>query len=53
MQPKDLNNDYSDNDWMQLAIDEARHGIGLTSPNPPVGAVIVKNDELVGKGCDR
>ena len=40
----------SDDKWMQLAIAEARNGIGLTSPNPPVGAVIVKNDHLLGKG---
>ncbi|MCP5537191.1 MAG: bifunctional diaminohydroxyphosphoribosylaminopyrimidine deaminase/5-amino-6-(5-phosphoribosylamino)uracil reductase RibD [Akkermansiaceae bacterium] len=39
-----------DDQWMQLAIDEARKGIGLTSPNPPVGAVIVKGDTLLGKG---
>lgn len=36
--------------WMKLAIAEARRGIGLTAPNPPVGAVIVKNGVLLGKG---
>jgi len=40
----------TDADWMQLAILEARKGIGLTSPNPTVGAVIVKNDQLLAKG---
>jgi len=35
---------------MRVAIAEARHGIGLTSPNPPVGAAIIKNDTLLGKG---
>lgn len=39
-----------DHQWMQIAIDEARHGIGLTSPNPSVGAVIVKGGNLLGKG---
>lgn len=39
--------------WMQLALDEARKGIGRTAPNPPVGAVIVKNGELLGKGWHR
>jgi diaminohydroxyphosphoribosylaminopyrimidine deaminase/5-amino-6-(5-phosphoribosylamino)uracil reductase len=38
----DGNSAISDSLWMQLAIDEARKGVGLTSPNPAVGAVIVK-----------
>lgn len=38
---------------MRIALDEARKGIGRTSPNPPVGAVIVKNGILVGKGWHR
>lgn len=50
MNLKDLNDDKSDNHWMQLAINEARFGLGLTSPNPPVGAVIVKDNVLVSKG---
>lgn len=36
--------------WMKLALDLARKGEGLTRPNPPVGAVIVKNGRLVGAG---
>lgn len=40
----------SDHQWMQIAIAEARRGIGLTSPNPPVGAVIVNGENLLGKG---
>lgn len=39
--------------WMALALDEARNGIGRTAPNPPVGAVIVRNGELLGKGWHR
>lgn len=36
---------------MRLALAEARRGIGLTSPNPPVGAVILSGDgELLGSG---
>lgn len=50
MSRKYLDDAKSDEDWMQLAINEARRGIGLTSPNPPVGAVIVKDHVLVGKG---
>ncbi len=40
----------TDTDYMHIAITEARNGRGLTSPNPPVGAVIVKDDTLLGKG---
>ena len=36
--------------WMQHALQLARHGLGLTSPNPPVGAVIVLNGEVLGEG---
>ena len=40
----------SDLRWMAAALDQARRGIGLTSPNPPVGAVIVNNGAIVGCG---
>ncbi|HAG51385.1 MAG: riboflavin biosynthesis protein RibD [Deltaproteobacteria bacterium GWC2_42_51] len=36
--------------FMQAAIALAKKGIGKTSPNPAVGAVIVKNDRIIGKG---
>ncbi len=36
--------------YMRLAINLAKKGMGKTSPNPLVGAVVVKNDEIVGKG---
>jgi diaminohydroxyphosphoribosylaminopyrimidine deaminase/5-amino-6-(5-phosphoribosylamino)uracil reductase len=39
--------------WMQLAINEARKGMGRTSPNPCVGAVVVNNNKLVAKGFHR
>ena len=35
---------------MRLALTEAKRGIGRTSPNPCVGAVVVKNGKVVGKG---
>ncbi len=35
---------------MKLAIREARKGLGRTSPNPAVGAVVVRDGEIVGKG---
>ncbi len=38
---------------MQHAIELARLGEGLTRPNPPVGAVIVKNDRQTGEGYHR
>ncbi len=31
-----------DEHWMGVALDQSRRGIGLTSPNPPVGAAIVQ-----------
>jgi diaminohydroxyphosphoribosylaminopyrimidine deaminase / 5-amino-6-(5-phosphoribosylamino)uracil reductase len=43
----------NDDHWMQLALLEARKGIGKTAPNPPVGAVVVKDDVLLGAGWHR
>lgn len=39
--------------WMQAAIEEARKGLGLTRPNPSVGAVLVKSKTVVGSGWHR
>jgi diaminohydroxyphosphoribosylaminopyrimidine deaminase / 5-amino-6-(5-phosphoribosylamino)uracil reductase len=39
--------------WMVLALDEARKGVGKTAPNPPVGAVIVKDGVVLGSGWHR
>ena len=39
-----------DQKWMQRALELARLDLGLTSPNPPVGAVIVRNGQLLGEG---
>jgi len=36
--------------FMQLALKEARKGFGRTSPNPCVGAVIVKDNEVIATG---
>ncbi|HWV37598.1 MAG TPA: bifunctional diaminohydroxyphosphoribosylaminopyrimidine deaminase/5-amino-6-(5-phosphoribosylamino)uracil reductase RibD [Vulgatibacter sp.] len=36
--------------FMALALEEARKGLGRTSPNPPVGAVIVRDGAVVGAG---
>lgn len=36
--------------YMRLALAEARKGLGRTSPNPAVGAVVVKNGLVLGRG---
>jgi diaminohydroxyphosphoribosylaminopyrimidine deaminase/5-amino-6-(5-phosphoribosylamino)uracil reductase len=36
--------------WMQAALDLARLGVGLASPNPTVGCVIVRDGRNVGRG---
>lgn len=38
-------------DWMRLALDLAGAATGQTSPNPMVGAVVVKNGKMVGMGA--
>ena len=35
---------------MEHALDLARKGVGLASPNPTVGCVIVKDGAIVGEG---
>lgn len=42
-----------DEDYMSIALDMARLGTGRTSPNPMVGAVIVKNGKIVATGFHR
>jgi len=36
--------------FMSLAIEEAKKGIGNTSPNPMVGCIIVKNNKILSRG---
>jgi diaminohydroxyphosphoribosylaminopyrimidine deaminase/5-amino-6-(5-phosphoribosylamino)uracil reductase len=36
--------------FMRRAIELAERGLGSTSPNPPVGAVIIQNGGVVGEG---
>lgn len=38
---------------MRLAVGQARRGLGRTSPNPPVGAVIAAKGAVVGRGYHR
>ncbi len=37
-------------DFMRLALEEAMTAVGTTSPNPPVGAVVVRDGQVVGRG---
>ena len=39
-----------DERWMRRVLRLARKGEGRTSPNPMVGAIVVKNGRIVGKG---
>jgi diaminohydroxyphosphoribosylaminopyrimidine deaminase/5-amino-6-(5-phosphoribosylamino)uracil reductase len=41
------------NNFMQLALRLARRGCGTTSPNPMVGAVLVKGGKIIGRGWHR
>ena len=36
--------------WMQIALEEARKGYGYVSPNPLVGAVVVRDGKILGRG---
>ena len=40
----------TDREFMHEALALARMGWGLTSPNPMVGAVIVRDGEIIGRG---
>jgi pyrimidine deaminase RibD-like protein len=39
--------------WMRAALRLARRGHGATSPNPMVGAVLVKGGKIIGRGWHR
>jgi diaminohydroxyphosphoribosylaminopyrimidine deaminase/5-amino-6-(5-phosphoribosylamino)uracil reductase len=43
----------SDTQFMRLALQLARRGYGATSPNPMVGAVLVKGGKIIGRGLHR
>lgn len=40
------NNEY----FMKIALNLAKKGLGWVSPNPPVGALLVKNDNIISMG---
>ncbi len=35
---------------LMMAVEQARQGIGRTGPNPPVGAVLARDANVIGKG---
>ena len=41
----------TDADFMRRALEIAERGRGLTSPNPMVGAVVVRDGRIVGEGA--
>ena len=46
-----MNSSDQDRDWMQRALELARRGIGVTSPNPAVGCVILDGSgQAIGEG---
>ncbi len=48
-----LNNPNSDEKYMRLALELAARGRGLVEPNPMVGAIIVRDKTIVGRGWHR
>lgn len=38
-------------DYMRLALEIAKKGVGHTSPNPLVGCVVVKDGRIITEGC--
>jgi diaminohydroxyphosphoribosylaminopyrimidine deaminase/5-amino-6-(5-phosphoribosylamino)uracil reductase len=46
-------NPVSDAHFMQLALKLAQRGYGATSPNPMVGALLVKGGNIIGRGWHR
>ena len=40
----------ADQHWMRLALAQAERSVGLASPNPAVGCVVVAAGQLVGEG---
>lgn len=42
-----------DDKFMRAALDEARKGFGHTSPNPAVGAVVVREGRIIARGHHR
>ena len=39
--------------FMRIALEEAQKAVGRTSPNPPVGAILVKGGRVIARGHTR
>ena len=53
MAVNNFNNNFNNNIdefYMRRALELAKRGMGFTSPNPLVGCVIVKDNEIIGEG---
>ncbi len=46
----DMSQENTHKHWMRLALAEAIKGLGNTHPNPTVGAVVVRDGQVLGKG---
>lgn len=44
---------FPSEEFMRKALGQARKGVGRTSPNPAVGAVLVRDGAIVGRGWHR
>src|ERR1700689_2350099 len=42
---------HEDLRWMDAALNLGSRSLGLTAPNPAVGAILVKNGAVVGRGA--
>ena len=49
-QARDRLRDQSDDEFMARALDLAAKGLGLASPNPMVGAVLVRDGKMIAEG---
>ena len=47
---KSMDKKMKDQEYMQLALELAQKGLGKVNPNPLVGAVIVKDQRIIGQG---
>jgi diaminohydroxyphosphoribosylaminopyrimidine deaminase/5-amino-6-(5-phosphoribosylamino)uracil reductase len=41
----------NDLEYMNMALELAAQGVGRVAPNPMVGAVVVKEGRIIGRGC--
>ena len=51
--PREVKTELNDEQYMGKALSLARRGLGKTSPNPMVGALFVRDGEIIGQGYHR